>query len=106
MTSNQQINALFPNENIDTDFIYYKLKLISPQIKMMASEQAVPMINKSEFSAIAIRIPEEKSHQLKISTILSDIDSEIETLQNQLSKYKELKQGLMQNLLTGKIRLV
>lgn len=34
------------------------------------------------------------------------MDNEIEILQNKISKYKELKQGLMQNLLTGKIRLV
>jgi type I restriction enzyme S subunit len=34
------------------------------------------------------------------------MDSEIETLEKKLAKYKDLKQGLMQNLLTGKIRLV
>jgi len=34
------------------------------------------------------------------------MDTEIESLEEQLSKYKQVKQGLMQNLLTGKIRLV
>jgi len=44
--------------------------------------------------------------QVHIAQVLTDIDYEIETLQNKLAKYKQLKQGLMQNLLTGKIRLV
>jgi type I restriction enzyme S subunit len=44
--------------------------------------------------------------QTQITTILSDMDAEIEQLEQKLSKYKMVKQGLMQNLLTGKIRLV
>jgi len=44
--------------------------------------------------------------QTRIAQILSDMDSEIEALERQLAKYKLLKQGLMQVLLTGKIRLV
>lgn len=52
---------------------------------------------------ITVPLPEEQ-HQ--IATILSDIDAEIEKLQQQLAKYKMIKQGMMQNLLTRKIRLV
>ena len=44
--------------------------------------------------------------QTRIATILSDMDNEINALEKKLSKTKELKQGLMQQLLTGKIRLV
>lgn len=47
-----------------------------------------------------------KQQQIQIATILSDMDQEIEQLEQQLAKYKQIKQGLMQNLLTGKIRLV
>jgi type I restriction enzyme S subunit len=43
--------------------------------------------------------------QTRIATILSDMDAEIETLEKKLAKYKQIKQGMMQNLLTGKIRL-
>ncbi|ADV50572.1 restriction modification system DNA specificity domain protein [Cellulophaga algicola DSM 14237] len=106
LTSNQQINAIFPNENFDSEFVYYHLSLNAKKIRLMASEQAVPMINKSEFSEVKINIPLLKSEQTKIATILSDMDTEIESLEKQLSKYKQVKQGLMQNLLTGKIRLV
>ena len=42
----------------------------------------------------------------RIANILSDIDNEIFTLEEKLHKSKSIKQGMMQNLLTGKIRLV
>ena len=50
--------------------------------------------------------PSEKIFIGPVGAILTDIDTEIETLQKKLAKYKQVKQGLMQNLLTGKIRLL
>jgi type I restriction enzyme S subunit len=47
--------------------------------------------------------PEE---QTAIATILSDMDAEIATLEEKLTKARQLKQGMMQELLTGKTRLV
>ena len=44
--------------------------------------------------------------QDNIATILSDMDAEIADLENKLEKYKKVKLGMMQNLLTGKIRLI
>ena len=46
------------------------------------------------------------SEQNRIATILSDMDKEIEQLEEKLDKYKDVKKGLMQQLLTGKIRLI
>lgn len=43
--------------------------------------------------------------QTRIATILSDMDAEISTLETKLTKYKQVKQGMMQELLTGRIRL-
>jgi len=54
---------------------------------------------------ITIPLPSTEE-QFAIVKILTDIDSEIESLENKLDKYIILKQGMMQNLLTGKIRLV
>ncbi|PYD61365.1 hypothetical protein CFR72_14615 [Gluconacetobacter entanii] len=47
--TNQQINSLFPNENNNSDFIYYSLILYKPSINNLASKQAVPIINKKRF---------------------------------------------------------
>jgi len=54
---------------------------------------------------LSIPIPK-KTHRDYITNLLSDMDNEINALEKKLSKTKELKQGLMQQLLTGKIRLV
>ncbi|MBT3178970.1 MAG: hypothetical protein HOG03_15290 [Desulfobacula sp.] len=44
--------------------------------------------------------------QTRIAQILSDMDTEINALEKKLEKYKMIKQGMMQNLLTGRIRLI
>ena len=51
-------------------------------------------------------MPPTLSEQIRIATILSDMDAEIEALETKLEKYRNIKLGMMQNLLTGKIRLV
>lgn len=105
LTSNQQINAILPNDKFSSDFLYYLLALLAPQIRAIASEQAVPMINKSEFSEIKIYMPK-LDEQEAISLILSDIDEEVEALCIRLNKTKAIKQGMMQELLTGRTRLI
>src|SRR5690606_6957221 len=57
------------------------------------------------FEVFKIPFPPTFGEQIEIAQILSDIDGEIKKLEQKLSKYKELKQGMMQQLLTGKIRL-
>jgi type I restriction enzyme S subunit len=54
---------------------------------------------------LEIVMPEEPE-QVAIATVLSDMDTEIEKLESQLTKYQNIKQGMMQTLLTGKIRLL
>jgi type I restriction enzyme S subunit len=52
-----------------------------------------------------IPLPTEPEEQTAIATILSDMDNEIQTLEQRLSKTRQIKQGMMQELLTGKTRL-
>lgn len=60
-------------------------------------------LSKSNFNKVKIFIPTLKE-QTAIAEILSDMDAEIEALENQLAKYENLKQAMMQELLTGKTR--
>jgi type I restriction enzyme S subunit len=55
--------------------------------------------------AYTLLLPDIKE-QVAIATILIDMDTEIEKLESQLTKYQNIKQGMMQTLLTGKIRLL
>ncbi len=62
-------------------------------------------LSKSNFMKIEFQIPK-PDEQTRIAGILKDIDNEIFELMNKILKYKMIKQGMMQSLLTGKIRLV
>ncbi|CDN31778.1 Type I restriction-modification system, specificity subunit S [Mucinivorans hirudinis] len=59
----------------------------------------------SEYSELIIQLPNNRKEQQAIAEILTDMDDEIELLEQQRSKYTALKQGAMQQLLTGQIRL-
>ncbi len=104
LASNQQINAVFPNANYSTDYLFYALSLLSLKIKSLASEQAVPIINKSEFQEIQIPFPSIPEQHV-IATALNDTDSLIENLEKVIAKKRAIKQGALQELLTGKKRL-
>ena len=56
--------------------------------------------------SLLIPIPPTIEEQQAIAQILSDMDAEIEALEQKQAKYKAIKQGMMQELLTGKTRLV
>jgi type I restriction enzyme S subunit len=105
MTSNQQINTIFPSSDFANEYIYYVLDLLSPRIKALAGVQAVPIINKTQFATTLVPFPP-LPEQSAIATILSDIDAEIAALDSKLAKARQIKQGMMQELLTGRIRLV
>jgi type I restriction enzyme S subunit len=105
LTSNQQINAIFPNETYSTDYLYYSLCLLSPRVKALAGEQAVPIVNKSEFEETLIPLPPKIAEQTAIATALSDTDGLISSLERLIAKKRAIKQGAMQELLTGKKRL-
>jgi type I restriction enzyme S subunit len=104
LTSNQQINAIFPKDSFDSEFLYYELDYLAPKIKLLAGQQAVPIINKEEFSKTLILLPK-KNEQRAIAEALSDIDGLISSLTKLIDKKKKIKQGAMQELLTGKRRL-
>lgn len=75
------------------------------QLVANANGVSVYGISKSSLKSFDLYLPNLKE-QTRIARILSDMDEEIQKLETQLEKYKMLKQGMMQSLLTGKIRLV
>ncbi len=94
-------------QNVDSLFLGYYLN--TPKIvKQKASKgqgDAVVHISSSNLASIIINLPA-LSEQHRIATIFSDMDAEIAGMETKLSKYKAIKQGMMQELLTGRIRLV
>lgn len=102
---NQQINAIIPNAGYSVDYLYFLIENSKSYIIGKAGITATMMISKNEFSEIVYAFPD-FNEQTHIATILSDMDAEINALETKLEKYRKVKFGMMQNLLTGKIRLL
>ncbi|MDH8517171.1 restriction endonuclease subunit S, partial [Klebsiella pneumoniae] len=66
----------------------------------------VPTLNRNDAHGYKLVIPTTEAEQTAIATILSDMDAEIQALEQRLSKTRQIKQSMMQELLTGKTRLI
>lgn len=71
----------------------------------VSARSGIPKINRDELAEFALSLPSVKE-QRAIAEILTDMDAEITALEKRLSKSKNIKQGMMQELLTGRTRLV
>ena len=89
--------------------IFFGTLLNMPFVQKQKSERgqgdAVVHIHADSLSEIIISMPE-KNEQEAIATVIKDFNDEIEQLERKLAKYQQIKQGMMQELLTGRIRLV
>ncbi len=95
--TNQQINAVVANSAFSSDFVYYLLHMEAVRIARLAGRQAVPIINKSLFSAVKVAAPRREEQQ-RIADCLSSLDTQIIAESNQLAVLKTHKQALMQQL--------
>jgi type I restriction enzyme S subunit len=92
--------------NLNKHFLFYILSELTEKIKRESSSGGTMLhVTKGMMESIKIPIPT-LAEQTAIAQILSDMDTEISTLETQREKYKSVKQGMMQELLTGKMRLV
>ncbi len=96
----------FKIKNIEKNFLFHSLIFYEDAWKILEQGSTFTAANSNQIKVFKITIPATKQEQVAIASTLSEIDTEIENLQSQLSKYQNLKQGMMQALLTGKIRLI
>ncbi|GEM_PF-1840990 len=92
-------------KNIDNSYLFQYLLLYEPKWLKYAQGSTFTAINSSDIRSLRIHIPCENKEQQKIASVLNAADQEIENLQKQLDAMKQQKKGLMQQLLTGKIRV-
>jgi len=85
--------------------VYLRSKFFKDQIDLMITGGAQPNFGPFHLNKVLIPLPTSKEEQTVIATILTDMDNEIQTLEQRLSKTRQIKQGMMQELLTGKTRL-
>jgi len=102
------IRFVVDKKKYDSIFFYYQIN--HPIFRNLAESASTGSTRKriglSELRSLLIFLPPSKTEQTAIAGVLSDMDEEIAELEAKLEKTRELKQGMMQQLLTGKIRLV
>lgn len=98
-----------PNhEVVNSRFLYTILshdKFFSYNMEGVAGTK-MPRGNKRHIMNYEFSMPTDLAEQDAIAKVLTDMDAEIEGLENKLAKYEQVKQGMMKQLLTGKIRLI
>ena len=107
MAINQDIKALTVYPDFHPLFIQNMIKWQGEEIlkTCLKAGTTVESIDFSWLKSFELPVPSEKSEQTAIAAVLSDMDAEITALEVRLEKTKALKQGMMQALLTGRVRL-
>ena len=104
-TTNQGFQSLIVHNNNNNEFIYYYLDIILKNIKQKASGSTFTEISAESLRKIEIIIPP-KEEQNAIASIFINADKEIELVNEKLASLQSQKRGLMQQLLTGKKRII
>lgn len=97
--------VVFDNIKADRSFIYYVLKWIEPDWSKHGQTGSQMNLNTGLINSTTINLPP-TDEQTAIATVLSDIDAEITALETRRTKTRALKQAMMQELLTGRTRLI
>ncbi len=102
---NQDLKALFPRAELDAHYLYFWFQYYGQSIDDLGSGSTVKGISLPDLKKIEFYLPS-VFEQTVIATILSDMDAELAELESRLAKARQLKQGMIQELLTGRIRLL
>mgnify|MGYP001404215267 CR=1 FL=1 len=95
-------------DSFDPNFVYHILNsfLFDNFLAKLSAGSTINHLYQKDFVDFTFKAPSELVEQQAIAQVLSDMDSEIDQLEKKLAKYQQIKQGMMQELLTGRIRLV
>ena len=97
--------VVFRNPQIDKEYLYYFLTFIEDNWSKSGQTGSQMNLNTALINNTEIPFPNSNEEQTRIANIFSDMDAELSALEQKLEKYKKVKLGMMQELLTGKTRL-
>lgn len=104
LITNQTFIGLVPNNKVNVEFLFYVMIGEEKNLNLLSSGTTISYLSREQFEDYKIYIPCDVLEQTAIASILTDMDNEIEALEQKLAKTRQIKQGMMQQLLTGKIR--
>ena len=102
---NQDLKALFTKDEVNKEYLVYFLQAITPMLDEIASGTTVKGLSLDVLTKQKVLMPTNEAEQRAIATALADVDALIEAKRVLLEKKRAIKQGTMQELLTGKLRL-
>jgi type I restriction enzyme S subunit len=103
--TNQGFKSLVCKAGTFHEWLYYLLLILKPKLIERASGSTFLEIGKRDVASLLILLPCEVE-QTAVAAVLSDMDAEIAALEARRDKTRGIKQGMMQQLLTGRVRLV
>lgn len=106
VSTNQGFKNFVPFQHVDAEFLYYLLSTQKAGFISLCGGSTFLEIGKAQLRGYEVRLPAEKTEQTAIATVLSDMDADLYALESRLAKTRAIKQGMMQELLTGRTRLV
>ncbi|MDE1173382.1 MAG: restriction endonuclease subunit S [Parvibaculaceae bacterium] len=106
VTTNQGFKNLVPHDSVDVEFLYYLLSTQTQGLIGLSAGSTFLEIGKTQLRQYEVKLPAEKDEQTAIATVLSDMDAEITVLETRRAKTRAFKRAMMQELLTGRTRLV
>ena len=107
-TLNSGVFVIRPIQNrYLTEYVYYVLtsSVFKKFLSKLAAGSTISHLYQKDLTNFEFFLPSSLKEQKAVATVLSDMDEEIFKLEEKLEKYKKIKQGMMEQLLTGKIRL-
>jgi type I restriction enzyme S subunit len=104
LSTNQQINAIIPNDMKSSEWIYYSIEYLKPKLQALAWKTAVPIVSKWVFEKFKIIFPSLPEQQL-IANILKSTDDTINHTQTIIKTIELRNKWLQQKLLTGDVRV-
>jgi type I restriction enzyme S subunit len=106
-TTNQSCMAIYPLPELKTEFLYHYYVLRGNELAFQYCQGTKQQSYTAKIvKLLPIDLPSTTEEQTAIATILTDMDTELAALETRLAKTRQLKRGMMQELLTGRIRLV
>jgi type I restriction enzyme S subunit len=105
VTTSQAILGIRPKPDLHSEFLYYLLTSWKSMVKGLGQQGTQANLNKGMVADFKISLPA-FDEQKSIAAVLVEMDTELVALDSRLSKTRELKQGMMQELLTGRTRLI
>jgi type I restriction enzyme S subunit len=98
--------VVFESLQVSKSYLYYLLKSIEADWSQHGQTGSQMNLNTGLITRTEVFLPSDLNEQNVIAAVLSDMDAEIATIETRLTKARQIKQGMMQELLTGRIRLV